>query len=114
MHDAHHNHHRDEIWNVGDHLNGFAVSTVGNIVQADGQDDGEGKAGQHAEQTQQHGVLNQLGKHRRREELLKVFQADPLTASDAFDRRKAPEGDLRAVHRLVFENKYVNYGQNQH
>ena len=84
------------------------------LVDAQGQDDGDGETPQQAVQAQQHGILDHAHTVGCGEEPFKPVQADPLAAGDAAACLEIAEGDLDAVHGPVLINDGQHHGDQQH
>ena len=84
------------------------------LVDAQGQDDGDGETPQQAVQAQQHGVLDHAHTVGCGEEPLKPVQTDPLAAGDAPACLEIAEGDLDAVHGPVLINDGQHHRDQQH
>ena len=84
------------------------------LVDAQGQDDGDGETPQQAVQAQQHGILDHAHTVGCGEEPFKPVQADPLAAGDAAACLEIAEGDLDAVHGPVLINDGQHHRDQQH
>ena len=96
---------RDEVGEEHDGLRRFLVSLRGNLVQQDGERQLEEVSEDNEGQVVQDRVLQQEAQLARTEQELKVLQPHERTGEDAFVILEVGEGDVRARHGHVGENK---------
>lgn len=107
-------HGGDEVGCVQHRLHHPLELCKAQLVDAQGQDDGDGEAPQQAVQAQQHGVLDHAHTVGCGEEPFKPVQANPLAAGDAAACLEIPERDLDAVHGPVLINDGQHHRDQQH
>ena len=88
-----HDHGRDEIRGIGDQLHRSFEDAIAHFIQADSQDDRDGKPHDQRIQAQGQCILEQCPEHRIVEKQLEVFEPDPRAAPNAFDYVVVLEGD---------------------
>ena len=108
----HHGHQYDggnEVGHVCNGLGELLKAEVLNVVQDDGQADGEGEAGNQTVDGNHQSVLDYLDTPGGGEELEEPFKAYPVAAPDAFAGPVVLKSDLQAIERAVHEQYDKDY-----
>ena len=110
LQDHAHDHHRgDEVWGVGDELDGLLEGGAARVVERQRQQDGDGKAGEQVVDAQPQGVAEDAPEAERLGEPHHVLEPDPRTAPDPLYRGEIAERDLSPVHGHVVEDDDVGH-----
>ena len=96
-HHSHQNNGGDEVGHVGDSLREFLKAQVFDVVENQGQDNGEREADHQAVHRDNQGVGKQRAEVGASEKLLEPVEAHPFASPDTIAGAVGLKGDLQAV-----------------